>query len=383
MDNKDKYVVDIAREKVYQNQFDDYHETFAKWRTAKDNPYGYSFVHDTREHTYVDGEGYYHKSAEAAEKIALGKCLGLLGIVLMVMTMLDAVSGIIFYRVFNDPAVDEIFFSKVYEPKYVSPALAAFFGGMSILKYLIGLWIFLHFTKIPVKIAIPMPKKSKISKSGVFLMLAIMVLGRVSNFVIKIILGWLHIDAVYALGIHNPDNILTDIIYVFFNCIVISILSEILFRGAVLQTFRQFGDTFAMLVSGIAFSLTCYDISTLGTAVIYSAALGLYTIKTGSLKTTILMRIFASVSSYMLACLTMENKEYGRLTEVIICAFIVSVSAFIFARLMCNGKWSFRIINDPSQLTNNSKLKMFFTNTYTTIWMVMVLGMFFLMVRFI
>ena len=164
---------------------------------------------------------------------------------------------------------------------------------------------------------------------------------------------------------------------------MISILSEILFRGAVLQTFRQFGDTFAMLVSGIAFSLTCYDISTLGTAVIYSAALGLYTIKTGSLKTTILMRIFASVSSYMLACLTMENKEYGRLTEVIICAFIVSVSAFIFARLMCNGKWSFRIINDPSQLTNNSKLKMFFTNTYTTIWMVMVLGMFFLMVRFI
>ena len=168
MDNKDKYVVDIAREKVYQNQFDDYHETFAKWRTAKDNPYGYSFVHDTREHTYVDGEGYYPKSAEAAEKIALGKCLGLLGIVLMVMTLLDAVSGIIFYRVFNDPAVDEIFFSKVYEPKYVSPALAAFFGGMSILKYLIGLWIFLHFTKIPVKIAIPMPKKSKISKSGVF-----------------------------------------------------------------------------------------------------------------------------------------------------------------------------------------------------------------------
>ena len=383
MENNEKYLVDVAKEKVYQNQYEDYHEEFARWRSKKDNPYGYSFVHDTREHTYVDGEGYFQKTAESAERIALGKCLGLLGIMLMVMLVIDAVSGMVFYRVFNDPAVDEIYFSQVYEPKYVSPLLALFFGGMSVLKYLIGLWIFLHFTKIPIKVAIPVPKGSKISKSGVFLMLAIMVFGRVCNFIIKIILGWLNIDAVYAMGIHNPDNIYTDLIYVLFNCVLVSILSEILFRGAILQTFRQFGDTFAMIASGIAFSLTWYDVSSLGTAVLFSTALGLFTIKTGSLKTPILMRVFASVSSYMLACFTMENKDYGRLTEVCICAFIVSISAFIFARLMCNGKWTFRIYDDPSQIPNGAKLRMLFTNTYTTIWMVMVLGMFFMLVRFI
>ena len=184
MNDNDKYIVDIAREKVYQNQYDDYHDTFAKWRTAENNPYGYSFVHDTREHTYVDGEGYYHKSAEAAEKSALSKCLGLLGITLLIMTLLDAVSGLVFYEVFQDPAVDEIYFSQVHVHKDVSPLMALFFGGMSLVKNLVGLWIFLHFTKIPTKVAIPMPKDSKILKSGLFLMLTIMVFGRVCNFII-------------------------------------------------------------------------------------------------------------------------------------------------------------------------------------------------------
>ena len=383
MNDNDKYIVDIAREKVYQNQYDDYHETFAKWRTAENNPYGYSFVHDTREHTYVDGEGYYHKSAEAAEKSALSRCLGLLGITLLIMTLLDAVSGLVFYEVFQDPAVDEIYFSQVHVHKDVSPLMALFFGGMSLVKNLVGLWIFLHFTKIPTKVAIPMPKDSKILKSGLFLMLTIMVFGRVCNFIINFFLGWMHIDSVYALGIHNPDNYMTDVIYLVFNCVLVSIVSEILFRGAILQTFRQFGDTYAMLVSCVAFSLTCYDISTLGFAVLCSTALGLYTIKTGSLKTPVLMRIVTSVTSYMLACLTMDNATSGRLIEVCLCTFITSVSAFVFARLMCNGKWSFKIYNDPSQLTNGSKIRMLFTNTYTAITMVMVLGMYFLMVRFI
>ncbi len=64
MEDEKKYLIDIAKDKTYQNQFDDYHKEFSKWRTKKGNPYGYSFVHDTREHTYVDGEGYYQRSAD-------------------------------------------------------------------------------------------------------------------------------------------------------------------------------------------------------------------------------------------------------------------------------------------------------------------------------
>ena len=61
----------------------------------------------------------------------------------------------------------------------------------------------------------------------------------------------------------------------------------------------------------------------------------------------------------------------------------MAVAAFVFARLMCNGKLDFKMQNDPSALTNSAKIKLFVTNTSTTIWLVAVLGMYVLMVKFI
>ncbi len=56
--NIDEYLIDVAAEKVYVSQDKAYHDAFTKWRNDKHNRFGYRFVHDSREHTYVDGEGY-------------------------------------------------------------------------------------------------------------------------------------------------------------------------------------------------------------------------------------------------------------------------------------------------------------------------------------
>ena len=60
----------------------------------------------------------------------------------------------------------------------------------------------------------------------------------------------------------------------------------------------------------------------------------------------------------------------------------MSVAAFIFARLMCNGKWAFSVKDDPSELSTGEKLKLFFTTNSIVIWLVGVAGMFFLIMRF-
>ena len=384
MENDNKYLIDIAKEKTYQNQFDDYHKEFSEWRSRKDNPYGYSFVHDVREHTYVDGEGYSQRTAEAAEKKALVKCLGLLGATMLIMLFIDAIISLILYRAVNDSAVIAIHYSELDKQNdFFTPLVATVFGAAVVLKNLIGLWIFVHFTKIPLKVAIPSPKGAKISKSGIYLILVIMVMGKVGNYILSVIFDWINMDCVYDLVFYNPDSILADAIFVFFNCILVSIVSEFLFRGAILQTFRQFGDTFALMVSVIAFSLTYYDISSMGYATLFSAVLSLYTIKTGSVKTSILMRIVSSIASYSITCVVLDNYRNGRIVISIIYAFILTVAAFVFARLMCNGKLSFKVQDDPSELSNGAKLRLFFTNTSLTIWLVAVLGMFFLMVKFV
>jgi hypothetical protein len=383
LEDEKKYLIDIAKDKTYQNQFDDYHKEFSKWRTKKDNPYGYSFVHDTREHTYVDGEGYYQRSADAAERKALVKCLGLLGIILIFMLTIDGIISLILYRIFQDPGAYAIYYSKIDAPTYeFTPILVLLYCSMNLFKYLAAFGIFVRFTGIPLKVAAPVPKGARLSKSGIFLILVILVFSRVFNYIISLVFGLINLDCVYAIAIHDPNNNLSDLIYLIFNCVLVSAVSELLFRGAIMQTFRQFGDTFAMLVSGIAFSLSYYDISSMGYAVLCSATLGLFTIRTGSLKSAIIMRITASVSGYALTRLVIDSFTNGRIVEVIICTFIMSVAAFIFARLMCNGKWAFSVKDDPSELSTGEKLKLFFTTNSIVIWLVGVAGMFFLIMRF-
>ena len=384
MEKKDKYLIDIAKDKTYQNQFDDYHKEFSEWRSRKDNPYGYSFVHDIREHTYVDGEGYFQKKADAAEKIALTKCLGLLGATMLVMLFIDALIALVFYRIYNDSSLMAIHYSELDTQKtYFTPVVACLFGVATTFKYLAGLWIFIHFSKIPLKVAIPSPKNSKISKSGIYFILVIMAMGKMGTYLLNFLFGLMNVDCVYDLAFHNPDSVLADAIFVFFNCILVSIISEFLFRGAILQTFRQFGDTYALIISIVSFSFTYYDVSSFGYASLLSAVLGLYTLKTGSIRTAVIMRIISSLASYSLTCVVLDNYSNGRIVVTCIYAFIVAVAAFVFARLMCNGKLDFKMQNDPSALTNSAKIKLFVTNTSTTIWLVAVLGMYVLMVKFI
>lgn len=384
MEDNKKYLIDIAKEKTYPNQFDDYHKEFSEWRTRSDNPYGYSFVHDVREHTYVDGEGYYQKKADAAEKIALTKCLGLLGASLLVMLFIDAVISFVFYKLYNDSSIFDVRYSEIENvTTYFSPLNAALFGAATTFKYIAGLWIFVHFSQIPRKVAIPLPKDAKVSKSGIYLILVIMVMGKVGSYLINIIFGWMNVDCVFTLGFHNPDSVFSDAIYVFFNCVLVSIFSEFLFRGAILQLFRQFGDTYALIVSVITFSLTYYDISSICYASLLAAVLGLFTLKTGSIKTAVIMRIVESISSYAVSCVILDNYSNGRVVIVCIYAFIATVAAFVFSRLMCNGKLDFRMRNDSSEIDNGAKLRLFVTNTSITLWLVAVLGMVVLMVRFI
>ena len=207
--------------------------------------------------------------------------------------------------------------------------------------------------------------------------------GQIHPYLLNFLFGLMNVDCVYDLAFHNPDSVLADAIFVFFNCILVSIISEFLFRGAILQTFRQFGDTYALIISIVSFSFTYYDVSSFGYASLLSAVLGLYTLKTGSIRTAVIMRIISSLASYSLTCVVLDNYSNGRIVVTCIYAFIVAVAAFVFARLMCNGKLDFKMQNDPSALTNSAKIKLFVTNTSTTIWLVAVLGMYVLMVKFI
>ena len=89
MADNNEYMRDVAKEATYLNQSDEYRRLYAQWRADPENLYGYQFVHDTREHSYIDGKGYVPHLAEVAESISLVKCCSLMGSCLLITLMLD------------------------------------------------------------------------------------------------------------------------------------------------------------------------------------------------------------------------------------------------------------------------------------------------------
>lgn len=110
--NTKDYMIDVAQDTTYQNQSDDYKKSFAKWRSNPQNSFGFQFTHDTREHSYIDGEGFVPHKAEVAERISMLKCCSLLGICLVVMLAIDFLNYFIVNKYAPDTTGTFVYFSQ-------------------------------------------------------------------------------------------------------------------------------------------------------------------------------------------------------------------------------------------------------------------------------
>ena len=199
------YMIDVAQDTTYQNQSDEYKESFAKWRSNPQNSFGFQFIHDTREHSYIDGEGFVPHKAEVAERISMLKCCSLLGVCLVVR--LKMVS------------------EQAEKIKLV--------------------------TKIPNKVVFANSKGyEKMRGTAIVIMMVIIVVGRVGQYILSLLFSAVHVDGIYSILVFSTDPITAVISFAFF-AIIVPIIQEILFRGVILQTFRQFGDTFAILITAL------------------------------------------------------------------------------------------------------------------------------------
>ena len=107
------YMIDVAQDTTYQNQSDEYKESFAKWRSNPQNSFGFQFIHDTREHSYIDGEGFVPHKAEVAERISMLKCCSLLGVCLVVMLLIDVLNYVLVNKYAPDTTGGFVYFSQV------------------------------------------------------------------------------------------------------------------------------------------------------------------------------------------------------------------------------------------------------------------------------
>jgi len=370
-DDSNKFVINVAKDRTYQNQNKLYSEAYLKWRTDEKNPYAFSFVHDTREHSYIAGEGFVKRNSSVAEHIALYKCLGLLGVIMLVMLVFDMINYCLCSFVFPNSGANMVYYSQRHDVQCdISVGFAALFSALSVLRYVAAIIIFKAVTRIPLKVALPdtKVKTSQVCNSTV-IMLLVMVIGKISGFVISNILSAVDLDSVYTYMFVSDNQYVQGISFLL-NCLLLPILCEIFYRGFVLQTFRQFGDSYAILVSSIICGFSFYDLSYVGYAICCSVILGLFTIRTGSVNTAIVMHIVSTSCSYFITSLEIQNTSSAKIAELVVCTLITSAALVAYSRLNDVRNWSFNISSDPSEIPFSKKIRVMLSSNTIALWMV-------------
>ncbi|MBR6872979.1 MAG: CPBP family intramembrane metalloprotease [Ruminococcus sp.] len=379
------YLIDIAARHKYRNQTEAYHKKYLEWRTDPKNPFGYKFVHDSRVRTYVDGEGFLEETPLANERTALVNCYRVMGAALLIMAAVAFVKLIVMQLLFAIPNG-----GRLYRPRdgetvmMISDSAAYTLLTLNILEYILPIFFIKAATRLPRKIAVPLRKSLNISSTNaVMMMLVIMAIGRVVNGVIAELLFKIKLDIPYYDYI-RPTGTTATVICGLGQHVIVAIFIEVLFRGYLLQMFRQFGDSLAIIVTSIAGCLTLYDISQAGYLFCVGIFIGTVTIRSGSIKNACIMRSIARFLNYLLSFLPeLVGEFWGKVAELSACILIMFTALIVYMRLNSRQRWSFDVSRSGTYLTLSAKLRQLLVSPLIWMWIVTALAMSVLLVRIV
>ncbi|MBQ8965790.1 CPBP family intramembrane glutamic endopeptidase [Ruminococcus sp.] len=384
MAGKNDYIKDVARERTYQNQNKAYDEAYFKWRSDESNQYSFNYVHDTREHSYMAGRGFIKRGADTAEQATLHNCLRLLGAVMLVMISFDAIAYLFSVYFNNGMPCNAVYFSEKSGLGTSDLTVCLMYAGINVLKYLSAILIYHVRTKLPLEVALPRGRETPVrmfNMNAVTIMLMIIVIGRLSNYALSRIFGLVSVDSVYIYMFNNGSTAAVHFSLVY-NCIVLPVFCEIFFRGLVLQSFRQFGDSFAVIVSAVACGLSFYDLSYMGFAILCSVVIGVFTVRSGSILTAILMHSISTLCNYLLIYAGLVSSSAGRALSITVYLIICAAAIAVYSKLNSSNDWSFNIERSESELPFLKKLQLMLSSNTVALWFVCAVVMILVTMRF-
>lgn len=384
-ESKPDYILDVTKTSSYQNQTEEYYQLYGKWRSKEKNPFGYSYVKDVREHTYVDGKGFVSDGPDKAERKSLVACFNLIGLLLIISQVFSLIENIIISKINNFSIYSTNFYLDATNIDNVSFSVVLVSCVASILKLCVPIGLFFAITKFPKIVAMPKAKKTdyEMSISGVSFILMATMLCRAANIMLnffteKIGINFSNVEFIDTLDIKSI------IIYCVCEYFIVGVLTEILFRGVILQFFRQFGDLFAIIVSCIANVVFCADISQLGSVALTSVVLALFTIRTGSITTAICMRLASKVVDMIVTMgVSSVSGDIKILVEGAVAVAIISFALATYSRMISSKMVNFNVSDSYTHLTMKEKFVLIVSSVPVVVWLVVALVSLIFSVRFV
>lgn len=252
-------IIDVIDEFDYSTQNESYNEKFRKWRRKRDNPFAFSFAENKKESVYIESRGFIEKSAVDAEKQVLSDIFYNIGLAVLIWIVFgDVISKIIISVCgFCGINIHNNYFSSVIYGGSREIVIAII--SISFIKVFVPL-IFLHNKfRLPTRVEFMGSMNNSMA-----------LLGAISTALIVCTVTSL--PSAYSSESKEIyeffKNIETDvsvwgqsefIVYTIFDIIIMSVVSEFFFRGAMFAVLRQFGDIFAIVITSVMTMLLSQD----------------------------------------------------------------------------------------------------------------------------
>lgn len=341
-----KIIIDVTDEFDYSTQNEEYSKEFKNWRRNRSNHFAFNFSMNKKESIYVDGRGFETGSLKEAENECISRLMYIIGIAMLIWVTIDNILSRMVITVLDLLGFDI----------HTSIFSSAIFGGSVEIITALMLIALLRLI-IP---AIYLHKKLKMPKRVEFMrtlhhpsdMICSICMTLVVSSVSSIPL--LYNSSAKALYTYfknlNADISVWDqneyVVYTIFNVIIIPILAEMLFRGAIFAALRQFGDWFAIIITTLMTGLLVQDIQEFPAAVLISLVASIGMLRSGSLITAIFVRTIYKM--YQLAVVIIQAGALGNsnkmLTIFILGTFIIGAACSIHFYFVLYRKNSLRIV---------------------------------------
>lgn len=357
-DASEKNIINVVEQFDYSTQDDGYNQSFIKWRKNKDNPYAFNFKMDRRESVFVEGKGFESKSLPTAERNCVIKIMNVAGIAMLMWIVIDNILGkaaVTFFDLLGFDIHASFFSTGLYggDIEIVTSLIL-----ISLMKVLIPAWYVHKKLKMPARVEY----MTKLRHSSD--MIATLCMSMAASAVTSL-------PNIYTNRTRMVFNYFRDIdadasvwsqeqfiIYAIFDIVIVSVLSELFFRGAIFGALRQFGDLFAVVITSVMSALLVQDFREFPAALLISAIAAAGMLRSGSILTAIYVQIIFKL--YRMALILLESTAadttYLKRNIFILAVFIFGALGVCIIYMIGKKKNHHRIAAYKSEVTMRQRL---------------------------
>lgn len=275
-----------------------YNELFKNWRRQTKDSLGFYYVNNPNELTYRDGYGFVKEYPEAAEENSMRHVYKVIGVYLLILTTLDAAYTYILPLLLNRLGFDiyyDYFARRLYGNEWLIMGLKLIF---EILIRIFPIVYCYKCMKMPLKVMFPTKvTNAPLYKYAVPIMLLAAGVDSAATGVYRFVMQSLNIgsEPAFRLPADPVQLAVSAVLYI----VIIPFLSEICTRGVIMQLLRQFGDGFAIICTAFISAAISYNITNFCYTFLVTAVIGYFTVRTGSVKTAVKMRMTSVGFAYL------------------------------------------------------------------------------------